>query len=151
MMYRAAIGVALSIGLMACGSNAEQLPADGSAAAPVAAVGSAAVNASKERIVNASAGPGNASPPEGSPGYDTSVNTAMDAVSALFAPYTTPGAEPRSPMDPRPDYSVGLNRAISAWRVATVNADVTDLSSAGWICSCQDWEVCSSTGLCSYP
>lgn len=120
------------IGLIGCG--------DGGTGA---AVGNAARSSTAAEPM-AAAATANAPAPrveEGQPGYGQSLRGATTAVGNLFAPYMTQGAEPPSDMDPRPDYSAALNRAIAAWRVATVEQGVTALSEAGWICSCQDWDA----------
>ena len=138
MIDKVAIGAALLMWLAACTDNAADLPQPAQVA-----VQSAAANAANGAKASADTGPAATAPlpPEGAPGYDNSLRSVTAAVEALYAPYTTVGAEPRSAVDARPDYSAGLNRLITAWRAATADAGVTDLSEADWLCSCQDWDA----------
>jgi hypothetical protein len=128
------------IGLIGCGDGGAAAPAAQPAAATTAE-SAATATATKPITATSSAAPVAPLVEEGQPGYDQSLRGATAAVSALFAPYLTAGAEPPSDMDPRPDYSAALNRAIAAWRAATVEAGATALSDAGWVCGCQDWDA----------
>jgi hypothetical protein len=67
-------------------------------------------------------------------------NAAVEAaVREMFAPYLAADRSAPSAMD-RTIYTSELTAMIAAWRRATAAAGMTDLGSADWLCSCQDWD-----------
>jgi hypothetical protein len=117
---------AMALMLSACTGEATQAP-DGSAGETLP--GNATAPAASTR----SAEPAQATAQNG--------NTAAEAaVRAVYAPYLSSNQNVPSVTE-QGVYTAELQTLIARWRQATRDLnEPTDLSSADWLCSCQDWD-----------